>query len=67
MASRNNVFSGTRQRPCLARSLGIDSRVGSLEPGKDADLVLWTADPLTTIGAEAYCTIVDGKVVYQAE
>ena len=38
-----------------ARSLGI------------ADLVLWTADPLTTIGAEAYCTIVDGKVVYQAE
>ena len=35
-----------------ARSLGIDSRVGSLEPGKDADLVLWTADPLTTIGAE---------------
>ena len=50
-----------------ARSLGIDSRVGSLEPGKDADLVLWTADPLTTIGAEAYCTIVDGKVVYQAE
>ena len=50
-----------------ARSLGIDSRVGSLEPGKDADLVLWTADPLTTIGAEAYCTIVDGKVVYQSE
>ncbi len=37
-----------------ARSLGIDSRVGSLEPGKDADLVLWTADPLTTIGGEAY-------------
>ena len=25
-----------------------------------------TADPLTTLGAEAYCTIVDGKVVYQA-
>ena len=41
--------------------------MGSLEPGKDADLVLWTADPLTTIGAEAYCTIVDGKVVYQSE
>ena len=45
----------------------LRGRVGSLEPGKDADLVLWTADPLTTIGAEAYCTIVDGKVVYQAE
>ena len=50
-----------------AMAIGIFSRVGSLEPGKDADLVLWTADPLTTIGAEAYCTIVDGKVVYQAE
>ena len=24
----------------------------TLEAGKDADLVLWTADPLTTIGGE---------------
>lgn len=50
-----------------AQSLGIADRVGSLEPGKDADLVLWTADPLTTIGGEAYMTIVNGKIVYQAE
>lgn len=45
--------------------LGVADRVGSLEPGKDADLVIWTADPLTTVGAAAYVTIVDGKVVYQ--
>ena len=45
---------------------GIGDRVGSLEPGKDADVVIWTADPLTTVGAEAYMTIVDGKIVYQA-
>ena len=45
---------------------GIGDRVGSLEPGKDADLVIWTADPMVTLGAEAYTTIVDGKIVYQA-
>ena len=50
-----------------ARICGVDDRIGSLEPGKDADLVLWTADPLTTIGGEAYMTIVNGEIVYQAE
>ena len=44
---------------------GIGDRVGSLEPGKDGDVVIWTANPLTTVGGEAYTTIVDGKVVYQ--
>ena len=50
-----------------AQVLGIADRVGSLEVGKDADLVIWTADPLTTIGAHALTTIVDGKIVYTAE
>ena len=45
---------------------GIGDRVGSLEVGKDADVVIWTADPMKTLGAQAYTTIVDGKVVYQA-
>ena len=49
-----------------ATAIGIADQVGSLEPGKDADLVIWTADPLQTIGGEAYTTIVDGKIVYQA-
>lgn len=44
---------------------GIADRVGSLEPGKDGDVVIWTADPLKTIGGHAYMTIVDGKIVYQ--
>ena len=48
-----------------AQVLEIADRVGSLEVGKDADIVIWTADPLTTIGGRAYTTIVDGKVVYQ--
>ena len=49
-----------------ATAIGIADRVGSLEPGKDADIVIWTADPLKTVGGEAYTTIVNGKIVYQA-
>ncbi len=49
-----------------ARLTGIGDRVGSLEVGKDGDVVIWKADPLTTIGGESAVTIVDGKVVYQA-
>lgn len=49
-----------------AMQTGIGHRVGSLEPGKDGDVVIWTADPLTAIGGEAYITIIDGKIVYRA-
>ena len=49
-----------------AQSIGISDRVGSLEPGKDGDLVIWTADPMTTVGAESCMTIIEGKIVYQA-
>ena len=49
-----------------AESTGISDRVGSLEPGKDGDVVIWTADPMTTVGAESYTTIIYGKIVYQA-
>jgi imidazolonepropionase-like amidohydrolase len=49
-----------------AQSTGIGDRVGSLEPGKDGDVVIWTANPMETVGAESYITIVDGRIVYQA-
>lgn len=49
-----------------AVSTGIGDRVGSLEPGKDGDVVIWTADPMTTVGAESYTTIINGKIIYQA-
>ncbi len=49
-----------------ANQTGIGDRVGSLEVGKDADVVIWEADPITTVGAEAYVTIVDGRVAYRA-
>ena len=48
-----------------AQIMGIADRVGSLEAGKDADIVIWTADPLTVVGGRAYTTIIDGKVVWQ--
>jgi len=42
-----------------AKMLHVDNRVGSIKPGKDADLVLWSADPLS-IYAVAEKTFVDG-------
>ena len=49
-----------------AESIGIADRVGSLEVGKDGDVVIWQDDPLVVVGAKAQVTIIDGKVVYQA-
>ena len=50
-----------------AKQTGIGDRVGSLETGKDGDLVIWREDPLKVIGTSAYITIVDGKIAYSAE
>lgn len=47
-----------------AIQLGIDKRTGSIEVGKDADLVLHTHDPLSCY-ARVEWTMVDGEVVFQ--
>ena len=49
-----------------AEIVGIADRVGSLEVGKDADVVIWKKDPLVYIGGAAYTTLIDGKIVWQA-
>ena len=36
-----------------AKQLRIDARVGSLEPGKDADFAIWSGNPLDTGRAKA--------------
>ena len=46
---------------------GISDRVGILEAGKDGDVVIWAEDPIKFVGASAYVTVVDGKVVYRAD
>lgn len=49
-----------------ARLLGVDEFVGSLEPGKDADIVISSGDPLK-INSWVETVIVDGKVVYEKD
>ena len=45
-----------------ARHIGVDDRVGSLEAGKDADVVLTDGDPLVSDTRVRY-VIVDGKLL----
>lgn len=45
-----------------ARLLGVERRIGSLEAGKDADLVLWDGDPMEIL-THACAVVVNGKVV----
>lgn len=46
-----------------AKSLGIFDQTGSLETGKNADLVLWTADPFSTY-SQAEVVFIDGSVAF---
>ncbi len=45
-----------------ARILGIEERVGSLEEGKDADLVVWDGDPFEYT-THVCGVVIDGQVV----
>lgn len=49
-----------------AKMLHIDNKVGSIKTGKDADLVLWSDNPLS-IYAKAEKTLVDGIVYFDRE
>ncbi|MFI7130496.1 amidohydrolase [Nonomuraea sp. NPDC050153] len=46
-----------------ARIMGIDDRVGALRPGLDADVVIWSGDPLDVM-SRALRVFVSGREVY---
>ncbi|MBF7073156.1 amidohydrolase [Glaciecola sp. MH2013] len=46
-----------------AKSLGIFDKTGSIEEGKNADVVLWSTDPFSTY-AQAEKVFIDGAIVY---
>jgi imidazolonepropionase-like amidohydrolase len=49
-----------------AKILHLDNRMGSIKPGKDADLVLWTDNPLS-IYSHASKTIIDGTIYFDED
>ncbi len=66
-AAKAVKYGGTSEEEALkfvtlnpAKQLHIDNRVGSLEPGKDADFVIWSKSPLdsTTVCLQTW---IDGK------
>ena len=48
-----------------AKALRVDDRLGTLAPGKDADVVLWSAVPALETSARVRYTIIDGKIIYR--
>jgi imidazolonepropionase-like amidohydrolase len=47
-----------------ARIMGVADRLGSLEPGKDADIVIWSGDPLDVM-SRAERSFIRGREVYR--
>jgi imidazolonepropionase-like amidohydrolase len=69
MGARYGATSYLMLKACTinpAKSFGIDARVGSFQPGRDADVVLWSGDPLDP---RSYVAVVwiDGQVEYDRE
>jgi imidazolonepropionase-like amidohydrolase len=50
----------------VAKQLRIEDRVGSIAPGMDADIAVWTASPLSSF-ARCERTFVDGREMFSLE
>ena len=48
-----------------AEMVGAGDRIGSLEPGKDADLVIWSDHPIKNFYANVEMTLVNGEIAYK--
>jgi imidazolonepropionase-like amidohydrolase len=69
-AAKSIKYAGMSEEDALkmvtlnpAKMLHVADRVGSIAPGKDADLVIWSDHPLS-IYAKSEKTIVDGAIVF---
>ena len=72
-AARAMKYGGLNEQEALAlitinsaKELKIDARVGSIDPGKDADLVIWSHHPLS-IYAVAQKTLIDGEIYFDIQ
>jgi imidazolonepropionase-like amidohydrolase len=72
-AAKSMKFGGLSHEEALklvtlnpAMQLGIDNRVGSIDTGKDADLVIYNHDPLSAY-AVVQQTLVDGRVYFDRQ
>ena len=59
--SEKAAFEGVTIQP--ARTLQLEDRIGSLEPGKDADIAIFDGHPFSSLSA-CRMTIIDGKIVH---
>src|SRR6202023_699527 len=72
-AAKSMKFGGLSHAEALklvtlnpAIQLGIDKRVGSIDAGKDADLVIYNHDPLSAY-AVVQKTLIDGRVYFDRQ
>ena len=72
-ASKAVKYGGVSEEEALAfvtinpaRQLRIDDRVGSLEPNKDADFVIWSGHPLSSF-SRAEQTWIEGRKYFDVE
>lgn len=69
-AAKIMKYGGVPEEECLkmitlnpAKQLGIDKRTGSVEVGKDADLVIWSDHPFSPY-ARVETTMIEGEVYF---
>lgn len=72
-AGKTVLYGGVPEEDALkmvtlnpAKALHVEDKVGSIKAGKDADLVIWSENPLS-IYAKSEKTIVDGIVYFDRE
>ncbi len=49
-----------------AKILGVDDKIGSIEIGKDADISIWTDNPIETYNARNEATFINGENILKS-